>query len=148
MLRALPGLLRRQGAASAGFFGSAEGNLCRTICSPPDAVWFGLWFCGDFPFNPLKVELLAGDLKTNSPALFRRAMQRFAWLAQIPRWDIDKFPTVERTLGTQMKSVGEAKCWDANRTPPLVARTTLRTRNEHFLRLCQEPFLYSKTAKG
>ena len=26
---------------------------------------------------------------------------------QIPRWDIDKFPTVERTLGTQMKSVGE-----------------------------------------
>lgn len=28
-------------------------------------------------------------------------------LCQIPRWDIDKFPTVERTLGTQMKSVGE-----------------------------------------
>ena len=30
-----------------------------------------------------------------------------ACLAEIPRWDIDKFPTVERTLGTQMKSVGE-----------------------------------------
>ena len=28
-------------------------------------------------------------------------------VVKIPRWDIDKFPTVERTLGTQMKSVGE-----------------------------------------
>eukprot|EP00406_Dinophysis_acuminata_P039136 CAMPEP_0179375762 /NCGR_PEP_ID=MMETSP0797-20121207/87968_1 /TAXON_ID=47934 /ORGANISM="Dinophysis acuminata, Strain DAEP01" /LENGTH=296 /DNA_ID=CAMNT_0021091775 /DNA_START=1 /DNA_END=888 /DNA_ORIENTATION=- len=28
-------------------------------------------------------------------------------VVKIPRWDIDKFPTVEKTLGTQMKSVGE-----------------------------------------
>lgn len=28
-------------------------------------------------------------------------------VVKIPRWDIDKFPTVERNLGTQMKSVGE-----------------------------------------
>jgi len=28
-------------------------------------------------------------------------------VVKVPRWDIDKFPTVEKTLGTQMKSVGE-----------------------------------------
>jgi hypothetical protein len=26
---------------------------------------------------------------------------------QVPRWDLSKFPTVERRLGTSMKSVGE-----------------------------------------
>ena len=28
-------------------------------------------------------------------------------VVKIPRWDIGKFPTVEKSLGTQMKSVGE-----------------------------------------
>ena len=53
-------------------------------------------------------------------------------VVKIPRWDIDKFPTVERTLGTQMKSVGEVMSiarsfpeaiqkvgtWDGTLVPP------------------------------
>ncbi|CAJ1402763.1 unnamed protein product [Effrenium voratum] len=49
-------------------------------------------------------------------------------VVKIPRWDIDKFPTVERTLGTQMKSVGEVM--SIARSFPEAIQKALRMVNE------------------
>lgn len=42
----------------------------------------------------------------NCPAFIEPAMDYL--VVKIPRWDFDKFPGVDRRLGTQMKSVGES----------------------------------------
>ncbi|CAJ1380117.1 unnamed protein product [Effrenium voratum] len=49
-------------------------------------------------------------------------------VVKMPRWDIDKFPTVERTLGTQMKSVGEVM--SIARSFPEAMQKALRMVNE------------------
>jgi len=49
-------------------------------------------------------------------------------VVKVPRWDIDKFPTVEKTLGTQMKSVGEVM--SIGRSFPEAIQKAMRMVNE------------------
>jgi len=49
-------------------------------------------------------------------------------VVKIPRWDIDKFPTVEKSLGTQMKSVGEVM--SIGRSFPEALQKAMRMVNE------------------
>uniref|UniRef100_A0A7S2JZ90 ATP-grasp domain-containing protein n=1 Tax=Zooxanthella nutricula TaxID=1333877 RepID=A0A7S2JZ90_9DINO len=49
-------------------------------------------------------------------------------VVKVPRWDIDKFPTVEKQLGTQMKSVGEVM--SIGRSFPEAIQKAMRMVNE------------------
>ncbi|NLG28677.1 MAG: carbamoyl-phosphate synthase large subunit, partial [Chloroflexi bacterium] len=48
---------------------------------------------------------LCNDMTKTTPALFEPTMD-YA-VVKIPRWNMEKFPEADTTLGTQMKSVGE-----------------------------------------
>ena len=48
---------------------------------------------------------LRNDMTRNTPALFEPSVD-YA-VVKIPRWNMEKFPEADPTLGTQMKSVGE-----------------------------------------
>jgi carbamoyl-phosphate synthase large subunit len=51
------------------------------------------------------LDQLKNEMTQCSPAAFEPAIDYVA--VKIPRWNFDKFPTVDQTLGIQMKSVGE-----------------------------------------
>jgi carbamoyl-phosphate synthase large subunit len=48
---------------------------------------------------------IENDITRTTPASFEPAIDYV--VVKIPRWNFEKFPSAERTLGTQMKSVGE-----------------------------------------
>jgi carbamoyl-phosphate synthase large subunit len=67
-----------------------------------------------FPIAKIAAMLAAGftldeipnDITKKTPACFEPSIDYV--VVKIPRWDFEKFPGVESTLGVQMKSVGEA----------------------------------------
>eukprot|EP00913_Durusdinium_trenchii_P011924 g11201.t1 len=67
-------------------------------------------------------------------------------VVKIPRWDIDKFPTVERTLGTQMKSVGEVM--SIARSFPEAMQKALRMVNEGSVGFDESWYLRARTSAG
>lgn len=67
-------------------------------------------------------------------------------VVKIPRWDIDKFPTVERTLGTQMKSVGEVM--SIARSFPEAIQKALRMVNEGSVGFDESWYLRARTSAG
>ncbi len=52
-----------------------------------------------------RLDEIENDITRTTPASFEPAIDYV--VVKIPRWDFEKFPSAERTLGTQMKSVGE-----------------------------------------
>lgn len=53
----------------------------------------------------LTLEEIPNDITQKTPASFEPTIDYV--VVKIPRWDMGKFPKADRTLGTQMKSVGE-----------------------------------------
>ena len=66
-----------------------------------------------FPIAKIAAKLAVGftldeipnDITQKTPASFEPTIDYV--VVKIPRWDMEKFPRADRTLGTQMKSVGE-----------------------------------------
>ena len=66
-----------------------------------------------FPIAKIAAKLAVGftldeipnDITKKTPACFEPTIDYV--VVKIPRWDMEKFPKADRTLGTQMKSVGE-----------------------------------------
>lgn len=53
----------------------------------------------------LTLDEIPNDITKKTPASFEPTIDYV--VVKIPRWDMEKFPKADRTLGTQMKSVGE-----------------------------------------
>lgn len=53
----------------------------------------------------LSLDEIPNDITKKTPACFEPTLDYV--VVKIPRWDFEKFPGVDTTLGTQMKSVGE-----------------------------------------
>jgi len=53
----------------------------------------------------LTLDEIPNDITKKTPASFEPTIDYV--VVKIPRWDMNKFPRADRTLGTQMKSVGE-----------------------------------------
>ncbi len=53
----------------------------------------------------LRLDEIPNDITRKTPASFEPTLDYV--VVKIPKWQFEKFPTVERTLGTQMQSVGE-----------------------------------------
>ncbi len=53
----------------------------------------------------LTLDEIPNDITKKTPASFEPTIDYV--VVKIPRWDMGKFPNADRTLGTQMKSVGE-----------------------------------------
>ena len=66
-----------------------------------------------FPIAKVSTKLAVGyrlhelptDITRETPASFEPAIDYV--VVKVPRWNLEKFPQAETTLGTQMKSVGE-----------------------------------------
>eukprot|EP00931_Biecheleriopsis_adriatica_P007983 TRINITY_DN109223_c0_g1_i1.p1 TRINITY_DN109223_c0_g1~~TRINITY_DN109223_c0_g1_i1.p1 ORF type:complete len:1589 (-),score=354.27 TRINITY_DN109223_c0_g1_i1:68-4834(-) len=67
-------------------------------------------------------------------------------VVKIPRWDIDKFPTVQKTLGTQMMSVGEVM--SIARSFPEAIQKALRMVNEGSFGFDENWYLRARTSAG
>jgi carbamoyl-phosphate synthase large subunit len=52
-----------------------------------------------------RLDEIENDITRTTPASFEPTIDYV--VVKMPRWDFEKFPSAERTLGTQMKSVGE-----------------------------------------
>jgi len=66
-------------------------------------------------------------------------------VVKVPRWDIDKFPTVEKELGTQMKSVGEVM--SIARSFPEAIQKAMRMVNEGSVGFDEGWYLRSKAGE-
>ena len=53
-----------------------------------------------------RLDEIANDITRKTPACFEPTIDYV--VAKIPKWAFEKFPGADATLGTQMKSVGEA----------------------------------------
>eukprot|EP00933_Yihiella_yeosuensis_P048097 TRINITY_DN4410_c0_g1_i8.p1 TRINITY_DN4410_c0_g1~~TRINITY_DN4410_c0_g1_i8.p1 ORF type:complete len:1589 (+),score=341.89 TRINITY_DN4410_c0_g1_i8:115-4881(+) len=67
-------------------------------------------------------------------------------VVKIPRWDIDKFPTVNKTLGTQMMSVGEVM--SIGRSFPETIQKAMRMVNEASLGFNEKFYLRGRSGSG
>jgi len=67
-------------------------------------------------------------------------------VVKIPRWDIDKFPTVSKTLGTQMMSVGEVM--SIARSFPEAVQKAMRMVNEGSVGFDEDWYLRARSASG
>ncbi len=84
-----------------------------------------------FPIARIAAKLVLGyrldeidnAITRKTPACFEPALDYI--VVKIPRWAFEKFPTVDQTLGSQMKSVGEAMA--IGRTFPEALQKALRS---------------------